>query len=217
MVLDLSLRQRGFLNRGPHHRLGPLVERTVHHKGLEFLRDHALGVEIHRQIGLIPVARDPEPLEFFALDINPTACKIPTFLTEFNDIHGVLITALLAVLFLDLPLDGQTVAVPAGDVARIAALHLLRTDNHILKDFVQRVADVEVAVGIGRAVVQRKGLAARALAQLAIYVKRLPACQPLGLTLGQARTHRKIRFWQVQGVFVVKGCVGGLGGHRASS
>ena len=32
-------------------------------------------------------------------------------------------------------------------------------------DFVQRVTDVEVAVGIGRAVVQRKGRAARALAQ----------------------------------------------------
>src|SRR3546814_3068971 len=55
---------------------------------------------------------------------------------------------------LDLPLDRQAVAVPAGDVGRVLALQRLGADDHVFQDMVERVADVHVAIGVGRAVVE---------------------------------------------------------------
>jgi hypothetical protein len=68
-----------------------------------------------------------------------------------------------AVLLLDRVLDRQAVAVPARDVLRVEALELALLDDHVLEDLVDRVAHVDLAVGIGRAVVQDElGRAARA-------------------------------------------------------
>src|SRR3546814_3593066 len=76
------------------------------------------------------------------------------FGAEFLDRNLVLVQLLLAILLLDLPLDGQAVAVPAGDIGRVLALQRLGADDHVLQDMVERVADVHVAIGIGRAVVE---------------------------------------------------------------
>ena len=56
VILDLGLGQRGLLHRAPHHGLRPLIERAVHEKLHELFRDHGLGVVVHRQIGVGPVA-----------------------------------------------------------------------------------------------------------------------------------------------------------------
>ena len=61
-----------------------------------------------------------------------------------------------------LPLDRQAVAVPARHIGRILAEHLLRAVDDVLQDLVQRGAEMDVAVGVGRAVVQDEFLAARA-------------------------------------------------------
>ena len=74
-----------FLDRRPHHRLGPAVQRAVHQELLEFLGDHPLGVEIHREIGIVPVAGDAEALEFLALDVDPALGELPALLTEIDD------------------------------------------------------------------------------------------------------------------------------------
>ena len=71
MILDLRLGQRGLFHRRPHHGLGALIKRAVHQEFHELLGDHALGVKIHRQIGIVPVAGDPKPLELLALHIDP--------------------------------------------------------------------------------------------------------------------------------------------------
>ncbi len=53
-----------------------------------------------------------------------------------------------------LELDGEAVAVPPGHVAHLeAAEHLVAVDE-VLQDLVERVPDVQVPVGVGRAVVQ---------------------------------------------------------------
>ena len=51
----------------------------------------------------------------------------------------VLVLALGAILLLDLPFDRQAVAVPARHVVRVVAEHLVRADDDVLQDLVQRV------------------------------------------------------------------------------
>src|SRR5262249_61326304 len=73
---------------------------------------------------------------------------------EFDDRHRVLVLALGAVLLLDLPLDRQPMAVPARHVIRIVAEHLLASRHHVLEDLVERMADMDVTVGVARAVAE---------------------------------------------------------------
>ena len=48
--------------------------------------------------------------------------------------------------------DWQTMAIPTGDVLRIKASQLARFDDHVLQYFIERMANVQFAVRIGRAV-----------------------------------------------------------------
>src|SRR4029453_17774174 len=94
---------------------------------------------------------------------------------ELLDRHLVLVELLLAILLLDLPLDRQAVAVPAGHIGRVLAEQSLGADHHVFEDMVERMADVHVAIGVGRAVVEDELLApGPALADLRIDVALLP-------------------------------------------
>jgi hypothetical protein len=48
------------------------------------------------------------------------------------------------------------VAVPTGDVLRVKACELLGLDDHVFEHFIECVANMQFAVGIGWAVVQHK-------------------------------------------------------------
>ena len=72
---------------------------------------------------------------------------------EIGDRHLALLRAELAI---DLQLDRQAMAVVADDVRRVEPGHRSRLDDEILQDLVHRRADVDVAVGVGRAVVQHE-------------------------------------------------------------
>ena len=54
-------------------------------------------------------------------------------------------------------LNGETMAVPARNIRGIKTRHLLGADDYILEDFVDGMPNVEMAVGIGRAVMENKG------------------------------------------------------------
>ena len=165
-------------------------------------------MEIHREVRIVPIACDAQPFEFLALDIDPAVGKVATFLTEFDDINRVFIQTLFAVFFFYLPFNWQAVAIPTGDIARVAAHHLLAAHDHVFEDLVQCVADVQMPVGIGWAIVQREGLARfrfRFVAQLSVDVHLRPTFQPLRLALGQASAHREICLGQMQGMFVFWG------------
>ncbi len=204
VVFDLSLGQGGLFHRRPHHGLRPLVEGAVHQELHEFLGDDALGVEVHGQVGIVPVPGDAEALELLALHVDPAFGELAAFLAEVDHVDLVLVAAFLAVLFLDLPLDRQAVAVPAGHVPRVMTHHLVRPHDHVLDRLVQGVTDMQVAVGIGRAVMQGEGRPPLLLAQAVVDADCLPAVQPAGLALGQARAHGEIGFRKVQRVFVVR-------------
>ena len=98
-----------------------MVEGTCHEEFHEFFGNHTFSVEIHRQIGIFPFAVDPQTLEFLALNIDPAFGKLAAFLTEIDDVNFVLVFAFGAILFFDLPFDWQTVTIPTGDIARVAA------------------------------------------------------------------------------------------------
>ena len=151
-------------------------------------------MEIHRQIGFVPSAGDAQPFEFLTLDIDPTFGKAAAFLAEIDNVDLVLVLALGAVSLFDLPFDGQAVAIPAGDIARVKARHLLGAHDHILEDLVQRMANVQMPVRIGGAIMQGEGLArsiAGLFAQAVVNPDLFPAGKPARLALGQARAHRK--------------------------
>ena len=161
LVLDFGFSERGLFHHAPHHRLGAAIESAVGGELHQFARDLGFGEIIHRGVGMIPVADDAEPLEFLTLHVEP-ACRVgAALLAERHHRGGVAKIRLrlafgAVILFLDLPFDRQAVTVPAGHVVGIKAEHLLALGNDVLEDLVQRVPDMDVAVGVGRAVVQHE-------------------------------------------------------------
>lgn len=112
MVFDFRFGQRGALDDRPHDRLRTAIELAAHGDLQQFAGDAALGVEVHRQVGIVEITDDAEALELVALDLDPLFGIGAAFLAEFD--HRVRLLqvrlglALSAViLFLDLPLDRQ--------------------------------------------------------------------------------------------------------------
>jgi hypothetical protein len=129
---------------------------------------------------------------------------VAAFLAEFDDRHLVLVLAGGAVLLLDLPFDRQAMAVPAGNVMGVLAHHLLRAVDDVLEDLVQRVADMQMAVRIGRAVMQDKLFESPGLlAQLPLETDLLPSLQQQGFLLRQTGFHRKVGLRQADGILVI--------------
>ena len=217
LVLDLRFGQRGALNHGPHHRLGAAVK-LVRHGELQKLAGNArLGMKRHRRVRVVEIAFDAEPLELVRLHLDPVRGELPAFLAEFVDRHLVLVLAVGPVLFLDLPLDRQPVAVPARHIIRVIAAHLERAGDDVLEDLVQRMPDMDVAVGVGRAVMQNIFLAAgRILPQLSIHTHVLPALDQQRLLFRQAGAHRKIRLRQIErfGIVDLLGRIGHITCHE---
>ncbi len=155
LVLDLGLGERGLLHHRPHHRLRAAIELAGRGELHHLAGDLRLGRESHGRVGVVPVAVDAEALELLALHVDPVLGEGAAFLAELDHRPDVvLVLALGAVLLLDLPFDRQAVAVPARHIVGIVAEHLLRARDDVLQDLVERVADMDVAVGVGRAVMQ---------------------------------------------------------------
>jgi hypothetical protein len=128
----------------------------------------------------------------------------------------VLAAALAAQLLLDLPLDRQAVAVPAGHVVDVVAQQELRADHEVLQRLLQAVADVDRPVGVGRSVMQHEQRRARPLpvgADLVVEVGLVPLGQDLRLLLRQARAHGEGRVGKEDGLAVVASGFLGVVGH----
>ena len=212
LVFNFRLGQCGLFHRAPHHRLGAAIELATFGKAHQFAHDGRLGGEIHRQIGIVPVAVDAQPFELRTLHIDPVAGIGAAFGAEFARRHFVLVLLFLAIFFFDFPFDRQTVAIPARHIWRIKPAQRARAHDHILEDVVQRMADMHVAIGIRRAIVENELFAPGArIAQGAIKIIGFPARQNAWLFLRQASLHRKIGLRQEDG-----GTVIALLGHGAA-
>jgi hypothetical protein len=217
VVLDLGVGQGGALDRAPHHGLGAAIELAGGQELVEFGDDRGLGREVHGGVAVPPVAQHPQALELGFLGLDPLAGIGAALAAELFGRDLVLAAALAAELLLDLPLDRQAVAVPAGHVVDVVAQGEAAADHEVLQRLVQGVADVDRAVGVGRAVVQHierraVGLALGADGAVqALGRQGGPALQDLGLLLGQARAHRERGVGKEDGLAIVAGGRGVIG------
>ena len=205
VILDLCLGERGLLDDRPQDRLRALVEAAIAQKLADLAHDLRLGVEAHRQIRVVPIADDAEPLKLLFLLLDPMGGKVAAFLAELRDRDAVLRLVFGAVFLFDDPLDRQAVAVPARHIGRILAQHLLGPVDDVLQDLVERVAEMQVAIGIGRAVMEHEFLAPlRRGAQLVVKTHLLPALDELWLERWQAAAHREVGFRQEDSRTVIR-------------
>ena len=100
--------------------------------------------------------------------------------------------------------DGQAVAVPAGHIRRIEAGQRFAADDDVFQDFIDGVADMDVAVGIRRAVVQDEFRAAGGFfAQFLVAFLFLPLFDPAGFAFGEVAAHGERGFVQVDGFGII--------------
>ncbi|KFB74299.1 MAG: hypothetical protein AW09_000410 [Candidatus Accumulibacter phosphatis] len=111
---------------------------------------------------------------------------------------------MLAVQFFDLVLDRQAVAVPARHIGCVETGQRPGADDDVLEDLVDCVANVNVAVGVGRAIVQNEARASpRRLANPLVEFCLLPGSKPLRFAAGKIATHRKWRVGKIEGFLVI--------------
>ena len=214
VIFDLRLGQRGLFHRRPHHRTQAAIQLTIHQEFADFPGNGGLGREIHRGITVRPIAFNAQTAEFIGLDAHPFGSIGAAFGAELQHRHLILVATILAVLLLDPPFDGQAVAVPTWNVMRVLPAHLARPVDDILEDLVQRVADVQMPVRIGRAIMQHERFGVFVLrAQLVPQAQTLPARQDRRLLLGQVAAHRKFRGGQKDGGAIILRLGGGFVGH----
>ena len=152
LVLDLGFGERGAAMRAPVHGLLALVDHVLLDELAERAHDRRLVFELHRLVRIVPGADDAEPLEVAALDVDVLLGVGAAGAAEIRRAHLALLRAELAI---DLQLDRQAVTIPARDVRRVEAGHVVRLDDEVLEDLVERGADVDLAVGVRRAVMQQ--------------------------------------------------------------
>ncbi len=195
VIFDFSLGQRSFFYGRPHDGFRPLIKGAVHDEFHKLARNHRFCMVIHCFIRIIPITRDAQTFKLFALNRDPFIRKAAAFLAKGHDIHIILIAAFGTILLFYLPLNGQAMTIPTWHIARVFTHHLLRAHYHIFKNFIQRMADVQMAIGIGGAIMQGKARTACFFAQTVVNADLAPHFEPFGFTLGQASAHREIGLW----------------------
>ena len=196
LIFDLRLGQGGLVLGAPVHGLEALVDVAVAvhlAEDADLFRLKALG---HGTVGVFPVAHNAQALEAFHLLLNVLFGIGLAGGAEVRHAHGLVVELLLLD---DGAFDGHAVVVPAGDVGGVVAPHGIGADDEVLDGLVQGVAHVDVAIGEGRAVVKGKaGMAFVLLQHFVIEIRFLPALEHIRLPLGEAGTHGKVGFRQVQ-------------------
>ena len=171
----------------------------AHRKLHQFARDFRFGAVVHGQIRVLEIADHAEALEFLGLHADPVGRELAAFLPEGVDFDLVLVLALGAVLLFDFPFDRQAMAVPTGHIIGVIAAHLERTGDHVFQDLVERMADVQIAVGVRRAIVQHIfRLALGVFAQALVKVHLVPAGNDFRFVLRQPGAHREARLRQIE-------------------
>jgi hypothetical protein len=150
-VLDLGLREGRPAVDAPVDRLLALVDHALLDERSQSPDDGGLIREVHRQVGVRPVAEHAQPLEARPLEVDEPFGVGPARATEFGHAHLALLRTQLAI---DLQLDRQTVTVPARHVRRVVPRHGLGFDHEVLEHLVECGAKVNATVGVRRPIVK---------------------------------------------------------------
>ena len=163
--------------------------------------DIRLGGVVHGEIGTGPVADNSHAHKVLAL---PVDLPLRVLATPGAKRRRRQFGPRLAHFLFYIEFNGQAVAVPAGHVGGVEAVQGFGLDDDVLEHLVDRVADVEIAVGVRRAVVKNELRSPRArLADTLEQAHRLPLRQALRLAPGQIGFHRESGAGQIQGMFVI--------------
>ena len=212
-VFDLGFRQSRPAGTAPVDRFQSFVDISPFHELAECACDGSLVPVAHGEIGSIPIPEDAQPNEFLLLQLHELAGVLPALPTDLDTGHAGFFPAEHLV---DLDLDRQSVAVPSGDVRRVVARHGSRLDDEVLENLVLGVADVDVAVGVWRPVVQEEHrVPGPEVADLPVQLQLVPALQYSGLQGGKAGLHRKAGSGQIDGVLQFHGGESGGGTPEA--
>ncbi len=144
----------------------------------------------HCFIGIIIIAENAQALELLHLYFNESLGVLPALPPYLNTWH---LLGLVAKLTRNVKLNGQAVAVPSGDIGRPVAHHGVVLDNNVFEDLVQGVPQVQVAVGVGRAVMENVSLCPLSrLLDTAVYLFILPFFYNAGFLLREVCPHGEI-------------------------
>ena len=201
VVFNLGFGKGGVARAAPVDGLFGAHDAASFHKVGKLASGGGLVGGAHAHVGIFPVAKHAKTAKFLALHVNPLGSVVAAELAHHMGGQGLF---LFFQFLLNLVLNGQTVAVPAGNIARGKARHVARFYNNILENLVQRRAHVDVPVGVRRAIVQHIGsLAARSLNHGFVAVNGIPLFQGFRLTLGQVCFHGKGGLRQVQCFLII--------------
>ena len=201
-VLDLGFGKSGVAMFAPVNGLMPAVHQAFVEHGLEDLDISSIVLVIQRQIGIIPIAEHTQTTETCLLQLDVLNSKLIAELADLG--RGGLVELLGTELLLNLMLNGLTVAIPTGDVRDLATLHHPVTVDHVFRDLVHGVTDVDRTVGVRRTVMKHKLLVTLVLLQnLLVDLVVLPVLKPFGLGLGKTGSHGEPGLRQVHGLLVL--------------
>src|SRR5450830_1423977 len=183
-VLDFRLSQGRTAVEAPVHGLEALEHETALDDFGQRADFTGFVLEVHGFVRVGPVTQDTQADELGLLPFDLLG-GIGT-----AQLAGFIGAQVLAVGHFDFVFDRQAVAVPARDIRRVETRKGLRADDHVLENLVQRMTDVNRAVGVRRAVVQDEFRTILAnLAQLSVQANTVPALQDLRFALWQAGLH----------------------------
>ena len=203
VIFHLGFGQRGAAGDAPIHRLFAAIHEPPGHEVGKQAKLVRFVFLVERQVGILPIAQNAQALELRALKINVFA---RVSFAGPADVHrpGRRLARLAHVLR-HLELDGQAMTVPAGNVGRAEPAQGFVLDDDVLENFVQSRANMDVAVGEGRPVVQDKFERAGATGlDLPVKLAAFPLPEPRRFALDQIRLHGEVCPRQIQRVFIIR-------------
>ena len=195
-VLDFRFRQGGFAARAPVDRFQALINETLFGHFAEHFNLLAFIRSIKRNVGMVPIAGNAKTFEILPLHVQTFQGILTAFPAQIQRIQFVPVQAQN---FDGRMLNRQAVRIPTGNIGRIVTLKRLILDNDILQNLVERRADMDVAIGVRRPVMQNEfGPAGGSRLFLVIDLFLLPVFEHLRLPFRQICPHRELRLRQVQ-------------------
>ena len=199
LIFHFGFSECGSAIEAPVHGLESAVDESLLKNAAECTDFIGLIAVVHGEVRIVPITQYTQANKIFFLSLYLLGCVG----TRFGQYIGG--GQIFSKLLFDLNFDRHTVAIPAGYVLRVKAFQLTCLDDHVLEDFVHRMTDVNIAVGIGRAVMQDKlGSARRGFADALIQFFLLPLRDPLRLALGKITPHREGRLGHVDRIFAFR-------------
>ena len=209
LVFDLCFRQSRAAGAAPVHGFQSLVDISLAHELAEGAGDGGLVAVAHGEVGCVPIPEDAQSNELPFLQLHELAGVLPAFAANLDTGHAGLFPAEHLV---DLDLDRQSVTVPSGDVGRVETRHGSRLDDEVLENLVFGMSDMDVAVGVGRSVVQEEHRTSGSeVADLPVQLQLVPPLQYARFQVGKAGLHRKAGSGQIDGVLQFHGDESGGG------